>query len=48
MKYHVLYNPLSGSGKTKETMEILGAKFGGENLHKRTALFRQDDNCRGI
>lgn len=38
MKYHVLYNPLSGSGKAKQAMEALGGKFGGENLRKVSLL----------
>lgn len=38
MKYHVLYNPLSGKGQTEQIMETLGEKFGGENLCKVSLL----------
>ena len=38
MKYHVLYNPISGSGKADKAVDKLGEKFGGENLVRVSVL----------
>ena len=38
MKYHVLYNPIAGSGKAEQALQKLGEKFGGENLARISVL----------
>ncbi len=38
MKYHVLYNSLSGNGKTEQALQTLGEKLGGENLARVSVL----------
>ena len=38
MKYHVLYNTLSGNGKAERALQTLGEKIGGENLARVSVL----------